>query len=1177
MKLNALSLAWSSVRHYWRTSLAVLFAVAVATAVLVGALVVGSSMRGSLRAMTLERLGRVDEVLLSRGFFSQALVEKIRTASAGVDQSLQVEPLILFPAASLERSEGKAPRRSQRISVLGIEDGYWQLSSEPLTVPRLSPDEIVLNEAVAEELGITVEQVASKSALVTLRIPKPSLLPGDSSLGKKRDLVESLVRLRVVAVIPNRGLGRFSLEPSQALARNVYVSLETLQSALADSALRHKGDTRQVNALLLARSERNSRPDAEFTLSKLAAGWQPDLADLGLRLKRVTQSNPNGGAAVFDYLSLTTEQLVFEDGLTAEVERLAPRATRVLTYLVNETSRVGAEQASGIPYSMFSALPVDEAFTLQSAEDAAPLETPDESELILNEWAAADLQAKPGDRIRLRYFQPESTHGQQVELTTELRLKAVAKLTRPSRPFQARRSGPPVPAEFTQVPTPANDPDLTPEVPGLTDSDSIENWDLPFETTGKIRRVDDQYWDEYRTTPKGFVNPQLAERIWGSRFGRVTGFRVPLDVGEDSLRRGLQELWRERPELFGWSLLPVKRLGLQAASGSTPFDGLFLGLSLFVIASALILTSLLFRLGLDQRAQQLGLLAALGFPGKQTVGLWSVEVLLLGSCGAVLGAIAGIGYARLIIWGLQTFWVGAISRPFLQLFVDWPAVIGGTLLGLLVSWLTILWSISRAQRVPARELLGGRLEAGGDLKSRSGIWQMALAVGLVLGACGLSFAATRLGGDSQAGAFMGAGFLVLVALLLGLRVWLRTPPQRDRGSGMGLRSLAWLNTRRHPRRTLLTVGLIAVATFLIVAISSFRLRPDADATGGITWIAESAQPIFADLSTPTGQDELLGEQLEGTEWRSFYSLRVKPGQDASCNNLYQATQPRVLGVPAAWIERFDRPDQIPMAWAGSLATTPESRANPWRLLEGAGERGAEEPIPCVIDKNTAMYSLKIYTVGQTYRVQYDSGEKLTFKVVGFLDNSLLQGSLIIGERDFVRAFPYLSGYRMFLIDADETAVRTVAEALADEGFDPRTSLSLLDQFMAVQNTYLSAFQALGGLGLLLGTLGLAAVQLRSIFERRRELALMQALGYRLPTLTAQLFWEQAWVLLAGLGIGLLAAAAATVPHLLVGMATVPWGWLLGMFGLIALVGLFSGLLAARSIMRLPLVGSLRGE
>jgi hypothetical protein len=140
---------------------------------------------------------------------------------------------------------------------------------------------------------------------------------------------------------------------------------------------------------------------------------------------------------------------------------------------------------------------------------------------------------------------------------------------------------------------------------------------------------------------------------------------------------------------------------------------------------------------------------------------------------------------------------------------------------------------------------------------------------------------------------MGAGFLVLVSLLLGLRGWLRTPPQRDRVSGMGPRTLAWLNTRRNPRRTLLTVGLIAVATFLIVAISSFRLRPKEDATGGLNWIAESAQPIFADLSTPAGQDEVLGQRLEANQWRSFYSLRVKTGQDASCNNLYQATQPKV--------------------------------------------------------------------------------------------------------------------------------------------------------------------------------------------------------------------------------------------------------------------------------------------
>jgi hypothetical protein len=144
-------------------------------------------------------------------------------------------------------------------------------------------------------------------------------------------------------------------------------------------------------------------------------------------------------------------------------------------------------------------------------------------------------------------------------------------------------------------------------------------------------------WIEYVQRSKQVL--RKAAYAIGPGYSLSLGFRT----WHAAVREGLRDSWRARPELFGWNLLPVKRLGLQAASGSTPFDGLFLGLSLFVIASALILTSLLFRLGLDQRAQQLGLLAALGFPGGKTVRLWSVEVLLLGSCGAVLGALAGIG------------------------------------------------------------------------------------------------------------------------------------------------------------------------------------------------------------------------------------------------------------------------------------------------------------------------------------------------------------------------------------------------------------------------------------------------------------------------------------------------------------------------------------------------------
>ncbi len=46
--------------YYWRSHLSVALGAAIAVAVLAGALIVGDSVRASLRAMTLDRLGGVD-------------------------------------------------------------------------------------------------------------------------------------------------------------------------------------------------------------------------------------------------------------------------------------------------------------------------------------------------------------------------------------------------------------------------------------------------------------------------------------------------------------------------------------------------------------------------------------------------------------------------------------------------------------------------------------------------------------------------------------------------------------------------------------------------------------------------------------------------------------------------------------------------------------------------------------------------------------------------------------------------------------------------------------------------------------------------------------------------------------------------------------------------------------
>ena len=446
-------------------------------------------------------------------------------------------------------------------------------------------------------------------------------------------------------------------------------------------------------------------------------------------------------------------------------------------------------------------------------------------------------------------------------------------------------------------------------------------------------------------------------------------------------------------------------------------------------------------------------------------------------------------------------------------------------------------------------------------------------IGLLVLAVVLSVVAVGLSGDAQAGSFMGSGFCVLAALLMFVFSRLKNDSQVN--SATDLHQLSLMSLRRNPLRSTLTIGLVAVASFLIVAVSSFRLTPTEQGTAGFDYVAQSSQPIFADLGSTDGQNEMLGESLADTT--RIFGFRFKPGEDASCNNLYQSTQPRVLGASQRFIDSFAA-DSTKFAWGGSIAETDSESANPWTLLNRSYDDGA---IPVIIDKNTANYSLKIFAPGGDYVVNFDSGETVTFRVVGFLSNTILQGSLLVSEENFIRAFPYLGGSRYFLIDSGDgedasgKVVSVLENQLGDEGFDAQSAPRLLENFMSVQNTYLSTFQSLGALGLLLGTFGLAAVQIRSVLERKRELGLMRAVGFGKTRLAKMILIENIWLLGAGLVIGVLAALCGTLPHYLFGAASVPWFALAGIFLAIFVIGLFASYLATRVLSRMNLLESLR--
>ena len=150
-------------------------------------------------------------------------------------------------------------------------------------------------------------------------------------------------------------------------------------------------------------------------------------------------------------------------------------------------------------------------------------------------------------------------------------------------------------------------------------------------------------------------------------------------------------------------------------------------------------------------------------------------------------------------------------------------------------------------------------------------------------------------------------------------------------------------------------------------------------------------------------------------------------------------------------------------------------------------------------------------------------------------------------------------------------------ALADRGFEAVPTAERLQSYLAVENTYLSTFQALGGLGLILGSLGLAVVLLRSVWERRGELALLRALGFRRSTLAWLVLAENGFLLLLGLAAGTVSALAAAAPHLARQAAGTPWLGLAGVLAATAAVGLTVGAVAAFAALRAPLVAALRHE
>ncbi|HTU91420.1 MAG TPA: ABC transporter permease [Gemmataceae bacterium] len=1207
---------------HWRGNLAVFLGVVVGTAVLTGALLVGDSLRGSLRERTLQQLGWVEEALIAPRFFRQALAGDVAMSGAAE----RVCPVIMLQGMIVVRAkggEGAIRRQIRGVTVLGVESSFWSAFGEG-TEPS-EEKRVVLNSVLGNRLD------ASPGDSVSLRLQKPSAIPRETLLGRRDD--KSVIddwTLTVGQVLGTKDAAdAFHLRPDLEAPLTAFVPLGALQERLGlagrcnallaggvhaslDMPLRSHlrlddwglvlhGPNERVEALFrrLDKNQDGKLQPREWrdrlatsVVEAIHPGRNPTLARE--EVESFYRKNRN-------YLSLKSKQLLLEPFLTdtaleaAKESRL--RAAPTLVYLVNT---IAAYRGAGIetffhgvddiPYSVVAAIdptqpPPLGPFLPPGVERLADFQIvlADWKDLPLPHISGSDPKRKQrkieiGDMVTLLFFPPTHQGGRPEEFAF----------------FHL--------AGFIPLEGVADDPDLTPEFPGITDKLNITDWDPPFPYDSKrIKQRDEDYWRRYRTTPKAYVNLSVGQRLWGSRFGRLTSVRMAPEKGDDlsqaaaTFKKHL--LARLDPAQGGLVFNPVREQALEASKGGgMDFSWLFLGFSFFLIAASLLLVGLLFRLNIDRRAEEIGVLLAVGYRQAAVRRLLLSEGAVLAAAGAVVGSCLAMLYARLLLQLLAALWPGEALQSFLRPHFEPLSLAGGAGASFLVSVLTVAWAVFSLGRVAPSALLAGQMAGETEKlgrRRRRGSWWIAgasLAGGLAL----LAGSGRVKDHEMRAMTFFGSGSLLLIACLAALSGWMRSSSSRT-VEGHGLWSVARLgirNAARHPGRSLLTAGLLAAAAFLLVAVEAFRRRVDAheavaQANGGYNLVAESDLPLFRDLNTKEGrqeaQDKLLPiyrDEFGGDNSRAerrakeaaalleqvkVVAFRVHAGDDVSCLNLYQPLRPRLLGVPVGFIES----QHGDFRFAATLYI--HSRGPWWLLLEPQ-----KDFVPAFGEKNTVEWMLKTGLEGE---VKLPPDHRL--RIDGLLSDSVFQSSLLVSEANFLRMYPGHEGYNFFLIRAPqgkETEVRRVLElAYGDRGLQVTPTAERLNAYLDVENMYLSTFQALGGLGLLLGSLGLAVVLLRGVWERRGELALLRALGFRRSTLGWLVLAENAFLLLVGLLAGTASALLSVSPHLLGGGGSIPWMHLLGLLAGVVLVGLIAGALATASTLRAPLILALRRE
>ncbi len=1088
MKLNLFRIVRKSIFFNLKDAVYQVIIIVLLTAVITGSLMTGKSVKSSLKKSSFEKLGNTG-ILVSSGvrYFDPSLVERMAsktgTKCTGI---LETEGYCQHFTSGLV---------AQGIKIYAIENDFFPFQGNDEVI--IEKGEVAVNERLASYLGL------KQGDELIIRFNTISDIPADAPFSPGKETNVSIV-LRAAKVLNSSESGNFSLGISQITPMNLFVN----RSDLTDD----KGNIPKINRLVFSNRNKASVSEIYTSLSEVL---RPE--DIGFSIRHLPET---GG---YELIS----DRIFIDQLQAdEIKDTSLPSFPVITYLANSISN-GKKSA---PYSFISAL-----------DPALYNDVPDSDGIVINKWLADDLDANPGDTLKVTWYSPD----------------AMNRLKEESLSFTVSRV-----VEMQGI---WADSLLMPEFPGIAGSKTCSDWDAGVSIKmDLIRKKDEDYWNRFGGTPKAFINYEKGKELWGNNFGPATSIRFKTDVTEDELASKLSRTFD--PFRSGFTISDLLQESIKAANKSIDFSTLFLGLGFFIILSAIILLILLISTYFESKKQQLATLFSFGFSNHKIEKLMIIESGTFAVIGAVPGAFAGGLFNITIVKALNSVWQGAVQTNTLSSAFDPLSMLVGFAVTVLISLVILkMKSIRFLKNLNKAET--GKINRPKSRRNNL-ITVILLTVTLILVILSYIF------NDYSTLLSYTGGIMVFMTLIQMTRQYFLLGNKRGLYSFKKANQISDSYYSFNPSQAIAPVLFIAAGLFAVIItgankmnISTSMLEPSGGTGGFLLW-GESSLPVKDDLNSTRARKDF---GLDESELKNLSLIQAKrtAGNDASCLNLNHITAPPLLGIdPSEFIRKGS------FSFAAKIKET--KKANPWLIIDYPPENGT---VYGIADQTVLEYGLKLKP-GDTLKIRSENGQLLNVIIAAGLKSSVFQGYVLIGSDNFSRFFPSVAGSQIFLADGDrklsELYKESLEERLSDYGVHFEPAGDRLASFFVVTNTYLSVFTILGGIGMILGVAGLGFILIRNFNQRKRDFGLMMAAGFSVKSIRRIVFEEHVRILLAGILIGLISAIIATRPSIM-NDADIPWKTIGVMICLVLITGLAALSVSVRTIRRDTLINRIRRE